>query len=244
VGREQRSRKRLPHGTVCYLCGKVIAAGEDWNRDHVPPVRFYGKRIRTAFNPNLDWLPTHTVCNDGYKSDEEYFTASFAGHAKSDTGRAVFEDFRRGVGKGHDAALIKAVIGQFGKVVTADGTLLFQYDANRAGRIAWKLVRGIYFAETGRFLPEALPKHMILISPEKAKDAETNYPWWTLVRDTEPMGKHGAVFDYKWIGVLVDGGRGHALGMLLWDRLIILALFHDPNCSCGQCHPVDVPQNG
>lgn len=235
MGWQQRSRRRLPPGTICYLCGKPIVEGEAWNRDHVPPQRFYGKSIRDAFNPNLAWLPTHTKCNTGYKSDEEYYVASFAGHANSDAGRSVFNDFRRAVAKGHDTGLLKTVISQFGKVVLPDGSLVFTYDTDRAGRITWKLVRGIYHEETGGFLPENTPKRLFMLSPEKNKDAESDYPWWPLVRDTAAMGRHGAVFDYKWLGTIMDGTRAHALGMLLWDRLLILVLFHDPSCSCTNC---------
>jgi hypothetical protein len=50
MGREQRSRRRLPPGTICYLCGGEIAAAEKWDRDHIPPQRFYGKSIRTTFS--------------------------------------------------------------------------------------------------------------------------------------------------------------------------------------------------
>ena len=147
----------------------------------------------------------------------------------------MFEDLRRGVAKGHDVGLLKTVLGQFGRVTTADGSRVFHYDADRAGRITWKLVRGVYFAETGMVLPEGLPKRMILLGPDTVKSAEADYPWWPLVRDTAPMGTHGAVFDYKWIGTTVDGGRGHAMAMLLWDRLLTLILFHDPSCRCEQC---------
>jgi len=41
MGHEQRSRRRLAPGTFCDLCGNVIAEGEDWNRDHVPPQRLF-----------------------------------------------------------------------------------------------------------------------------------------------------------------------------------------------------------
>jgi hypothetical protein len=235
MGWEQRSRRSVPAGTVCYLCGNPIAAGEDWNKDHVPPQRFYGKSIRSTFNPNLHGLHTHSACNTGYKADEEYYAASFAGHADSDTGRAVFADWRRGVAKGHDQGLLKTILNQFGKVVSADGSRVFNYDVDRAGRVTWKLVRGIYFAEVERYLPETLPKRLMMLSPHENQHAAENYPWWQLVRDTVPMGTHGAVFDYKWLCVLLDGIRGHAMALLLWDRLLVLALFHDPTCSCEQC---------
>ena len=67
MGWQQRSRRRLPPGVICYLCGLAIEADQDWNKDHVPPQRFFGKAIRVAHNPNLNGFHTHTACNSGYK---------------------------------------------------------------------------------------------------------------------------------------------------------------------------------
>jgi hypothetical protein len=240
MGWQQRSRRNIPTGTVCYLCGHIIQPDQAWNKDHVPPQRFYGKSIRQKFNPNLRGLHTHTVCNSAYKADEEYYTAVFAGHADSPTGRSVFADWQRGVAKGHDVGLLKTILSQFSKVVLADGSLVLNYDVDRAGRITWKLVRGLYFADTGRCLPDNLPKRLIMLSPHENERAADLYPWWTIVRDTEPLGWHGAVFDYKWVGVLIDGIRSHMVAMALWDRLLALVLFHDPTCPCEQCQRVRV----
>jgi hypothetical protein len=235
MGKEQRSRTNLPAGTVCYLCERAILDGEAWNRDHVPPQRFYGKSIRTQFNPNLAWLPTHNACNSAYKKDEEYYVAAFVGHSNSATALSVWNDLKTGVAKGHDVGLLKTITSQFGKVVRLDGAVIFNYDQDRAGRIAWKLVRGIYSMETGKTLSENAPKRLILLGPEEVKTAVTDYPWWPLVRDTGPMGTHGAVFDYKWLGSFDDQMRAHAIAFCLWDGLLTLTMFHDPTCRCEPC---------
>jgi hypothetical protein len=49
------------------------------------------------------------------------------------------------------------------------------------------------------------------------------------------MDVHGEVFDYKWLSLATEGKRAHAIGMLLWDRLLMFALFHDPSCRCAEC---------
>src|SRR5688500_10251791 len=92
MGWAQRSRRHLPEGTRCYLCGEVITREQNWNRDHVPPKRVFGSAIRNEFQPNLAWLPTHVECNSSYREDEEYFVASFAGHVSTPTARAVMQD--------------------------------------------------------------------------------------------------------------------------------------------------------
>lgn len=235
MGWEQRSRKYLPAGTVCYLCGEVIGGDQDWNKDHVPPLRFYGKSIRAVLNPNLDGLHTHTSCNTSYKADEEYYAATFSRHADSAAGRSVVADWQRGIAKGHDAGLLKTINSEFGRIVRPDGMVVTNYDVDRAGRVTWKLVRGIYFAEVKRFLPNNLPKRLTMLSPHENQHAHQMHPWWPHVRDTRPMGSHGEVFDYKWLCTIMDGIRTHAVGMLLWDRLLVFILFHDPSCPCAEC---------
>jgi len=221
---------------VCYLCGLGIAEDQDWNRDHVPPQRFYGKSIRAAFNPNLHWLPTHTTCNSAYKKDEEYYVASFAGHADSESAASVFEDFRRAVGRGHDTGLFKMILGQFGKVALADGSVVFNYDAARAGRISWKLARGIYFTETGRVLAEDVPKRITMLSP--GTHPEKDHPWWPIVRDTASMGvsaPHGGWPYQRWLrgsalqrAVRAARSGGFAVGGRFRERGTSIRVCHRP----------------
>ena len=72
------SRRRVSPGTICYLCGLEIAPDQGWNRDHVPPLRFFAKSVRKTHYPQLACLPTHTNCNSSYREDEEYFCVAFA----------------------------------------------------------------------------------------------------------------------------------------------------------------------
>lgn len=235
MGREQRSRRKLPPGTVCYLCLKPIEDDQDWNRDHVPPQRIFGSRLRQQFSLELKWLPTHAACNSAAKPDEEYFVVALVGHHLTPTGQAVWEDIARGVRKGHDVGLVKKIIGQFGKVSTPDGAITFALDGDRARRTAWKIIRGLYALDTAAPLPEAHP-HLIEIVPQsEAEKRLKDHAWFPVVRDTEPLGRHGAVFDYKWIGVSMPGFRAHAIAMLFWDSMVVLSLFHDPSCPCDDC---------
>jgi hypothetical protein len=159
-----------------------------------------------------------------------------AGHADTPTGRSTFEDFRRGVAGGHDQGLLKTILSQFGSVALPDGSVVLNYNADRVGRVVWKLVRGVYHRDVGGVLADDAPKRLILIDPRENKDAASKYPYFPFVRDTAPLGRHGAVFDYKWLGIhLGDGKRGHIIALLLWDRLIVLTVFHDPSCLCDEC---------
>jgi hypothetical protein len=242
MGHEQRSRRRLAPGTFCYLCGDPIAQGEEWNRDHTPPQRLFAKSVRKRYSPQLAWLPTHIACNSAYASDEDYFVTALVGQHGTEWAKAVFEDIRRGVAKGQGIGLIKTILGQFGKGRTADGAMLFALDANRANHAIWKIVRGLYTLESGRFLPDLSFLNIEIVPRSEADRRLPDHPWFALVRNTHGLGRHQAVFDYKWLGRYVEDGhvdvlecRGNFMALLFWDALIVLCMFHDPVCRCHRC---------
>jgi hypothetical protein len=240
------SRRRLSPGATCYLCGKSISADDPWNRDHVPPLRFFAKPLRTQFHVQLEWLPTHKNCNTSYQQDEAYFVVSFVGHLSTQTARAVMGDIGRGVSQGHEVGLVKDVIGRFGRVEGPNGEVLYAYDANRARRVIWKIARGLYRQHLDRNLPEDRPLFVKLMDPARMEEAMRDLPWFHYVRDTAPLGRYGAVFDYKWICIVEPdkGRRGHVMAMLFWDRLIVALLFHDPGCACEKCRPSSKSTSG
>jgi hypothetical protein len=238
MGREQRSRRYLPPDAICYLCGLPIAPDQPWNRDHVPPERVFGKRVRQEHAVDLKWLPTHAVCNTAFKDDEEYFVVSLAGHhQQTATGRAVWDDIRRGAAAGHGLGLLKTIIGQFGKVQLSDGSRTFALDRDRSHRVAWKIARGLYTLESGRTLPESQSHNVDIVPQSEGPRRLPNHSVFPFVRDTASLGRYEAVFDYKWICVPVGDARCHAIGFLLWDSLVVLVLFHDPTCRCDECAP-------
>ena len=230
------SRRRVAPGTVCYLCGLEIAPDQAWNRDHVPPLRFFAKSVRKTNGPQLEWLATHASCNSSYREDEEYFCVAFAPQAMgSPTGDAVTNDIQRAFQKGHARGLGKAVLRQLGSVELPDGTVAFHYDHARTARVLWKLIRGLFFIHLQRVLPEQPPPGIELINGPKEQERLREHGWFSTVRDTESLGHYGKVFDYKWLCVASNDLRGHALALLLWDQIVILSMFHDPLCPCGQC---------
>jgi hypothetical protein len=239
MGREQRSRKRLPDSQICYLCNEPIEPDQRWNRDHVPFARLFAKRIREQLNPDLEWLHAHEECNSAYKEDEEYFVTAFVGHINTESANAVMEDLGRGARAGHGRGLIKSIINSFGQVVGPNGEMLFQYDANRVRRAVWKLVRGLYTLGTKQVLPEKPLGKISLVNPANVPADLAQLPWFPAVRDTEPLGRYEDVFDYKWLGWKDGEIRGHAFALMLWNGLIVAVLFHDPACGCGTCRPIE-----
>lgn len=59
--------KRCFELPFCYLCGKSFVAGDDTNRDHVPPSAIFAKPDR--IQPLI--LPTHKACNESNANYDE-----------------------------------------------------------------------------------------------------------------------------------------------------------------------------
>jgi len=235
------SRRYLQPNTVCYLCCRPILPGEDWNRDHIPPSRFFGNAVKRTTKLQLQWLPTHIKCNSDYKRDEELFAlnAGFMGSASGSEGAdALLSDIRRGLLKGQGAGLFLSIGPQFRELGQPDGTIGFSYDGERTLRIVWKIVRGLYTLDMGHPLSDDTPHFCYpLIAPWKAQEEILKIEWLLDLRG-ESMGRYKSVLDYKWIG-FVDPEqpalRVHGLALLFWDRVIAPVLIHDPTCRCRQC---------
>jgi hypothetical protein len=235
MGREQRSRRKLPPETFCYLCGQPIANEQKWNRDHVPPQRIFAKSVRQKHSPQLEWLYTHVECNSAFRDDEDYFVTALVGHHATPWASAVFDDIKRGARKGHGGELIKTIVSQFGKVTGPDGSRVFALDANRAHRAVWKIVRGLYTLETNKFLPDKSWVHIEVVLRSGAEQVLDSHAWYRMVRNTEGLARHKAIFDYKWLCRREQEYRVNLVAMLLWDNLVLLCMFHDPVCRCQRC---------
>jgi hypothetical protein len=117
------------------------------------------------------------------------------------------------------------------------------YDARRTDRVLWKIVRGLAYLETGVVIPEKTPHECFLFpTPEEVASSLAHKLWFPAIRNTQPMGDYGRVFEYKCIGVLGDAGKhewksGQAWGLLFWDQVIAVVFHHNPGCGCRVCVP-------
>jgi hypothetical protein len=225
------------------LCSLAIEEGQDWNRDHIPPSRFFGSTLKKSLNPQLRWLPTHVECNSSYRRDEELFVlnavfmASASGSAAAD---AVLADIRRGLQKGQQNGLFRSLERQFGRAGEPDETVHFSYDGERTLRIVWKIVRGLYALEMGRPLHIDTAHHCYpLIGPHRSQEQIESIEWLPdaiLIGDS--LGQYKQILDYRWLCRLDPDEpslRVHCFGLLLWNRVIAPVPIHDPTCGCPQC---------
>ena len=218
---------------ICYICGNSLQ--DEVDRDHVPPKQFYARDLRRRHAPNLYTLPVHPSCNKAHQKDEDYFVHAIAPLAmESYSGNALWKDLEHQYSRPQGTVIGNMVLKEFDKrpsgLYLPSGKVVKRFDGERVWRVAWKIVRGLFFKEYQRFLPE--------------NTARTYYKFVSLgeqpplvfdaVRNTPPRGQYPAVFDFKYI-VAPEVDNFHLWAMLFWDRLIMIIGFHDPECSCPIC---------
>ena len=215
---------------ICYLCGKKLKGNID--DDHVPPKQFYAKSIRKMHNPNLFTLPTHTSCNKSYQMDEDYFVQSLAPLAiGSYSGTSIWKDISQRMKRPESQKINMMILKEFDqRIILPNNKIIKRFDGKRSRRIIWKITRGLFFKETGRFLPENTPRLFKFISVDEKPPPEFLY----YISTSPSRGQYPGVFDYKYVD-LPEYNNFHYWGILFWEKLIVIVAFHDPSCSCAKC---------
>jgi len=216
---------------ICYLCGEPLVG--DIHRDHVPPRQFYAREVRTKHSPNLFTLPVHSSCNKAYQKDEDYFMHSIAPLAmESYSGKALWHDISKQYGRPQGRRIGKMILEEFQErpsgLILPSGKVAKKFDGQRVWRVVWKITRGLFFKEMGRFLPDETPRTYKIFSA-----GENPPPEFDFVRNLLPQGQYPGVFDYKYIEFTEK--NFHFWAMLFWDKIIIFVGFHDPHCKCKIC---------
>jgi hypothetical protein len=219
---------------ICYLCGQPLSDNAD--RDHVPPKQFYARELRKNHALNLFTLPVHRYCNKDYQKDEDYFVHSIGPLAmESYSGKAIWKDISHQFNRPQGERIGKMVSMEFD--VRPSGLYLpgekvaKKFDAERVWRVAWKIVRGLFFKEHGKFLPESTLRNYYKVVSVGEKPPQE----FDAVRNTPSRGQYPGVFDYKYV-VVPELNNFNLWAMLFWDRLIKMIGFHDPECPCDTCH--------
>jgi len=226
---------------ICYLCGGPL--GKDKNRDHVPPLQIYARGVRKEHNlDNLITLSVHPDCNDSFKLDEEYFTASMSPLA-SDTyaGRKVLEGVRNNLEAGKKVSLWKKVRREFEKrpsgLILPPGKVVKRIDPERIHRVLWKIARGLYFHHEGQVLPGGTVNKVFSITLLNHDPPPELYG---LLAAQPSLGRYRGVFDYRYGQIEEDEEDDpYLLAMLFWDAVIVLLGFHSPECNCSGCSDVE-----
>lgn len=218
---------------ICYLCGDELI--EPISRDHVPPQQFFSDEIRKRRNPNLLTIQVHQRCNAAYQHDEDYFVNSLVPLAHDSlAGASVLTEVFRKYAQGEKVGLVEKVAREFearpSGLYLPSGKEVKRLEGSRIHRIAWKIVRGLYFHHSGRVLAERKSNLFEIVARDEQPPDH-----FSLLAAQPSHGRYGGVFDYKF----VDFPEEHNLNywaMLLWDRIIMILVFHNPSCECDHCH--------
>ncbi len=225
---------------ICYLCGEKLNS-DDIGRDHVPMRQIYATGIRKAHNlNNLLTLRTHTSCNRSYQDDEDYFVVTLAPLAiESYSGAAVLDDATNLSKRPQRRWLVHKVLGEFGKIILPNGWVTKGFEGDRISRILWKVVRGLFFYETGRFLPENTPKFLRIFSDKSDFFQEPSPLFFRYIVSRPSKGQYPVVFDYKYNCFSVnDKPHLWLWGIMFWDTIICEMNFPDPESSVEECRKV------
>ncbi len=218
---------------ICYLCGKPINGKP--SRDHIPPKQVYPEQIRRRRSLNLLTLAAHEACNLQYQHDEDYFVYSLMPLARgSSTGDPlrwkILDDCVKHI---EQRKLLAQVLNEFERqpsgLVLPPGIVAKRFEGDRILRVAWKIVRGLYFHHLGCCIPEDAPRACDVIPPGQ----EPPLPFFFLSCD--PVhGRHPGVFDYRFTAYPEVHNLNY-WAMLLWDRIILIVKFQHPDCACSEC---------
>jgi hypothetical protein len=140
--------------------------------DHVPMQQLYAPEVRKTHSPNLLTIPVHDKCNKSYQRDEDYFVTALMPHSRgSYAGDAIYKRALERYRGGEKVGLVRRVLADFDPrpsgLVLPGNQVLQRLDGNRIKRVAWKIVRGLYFHHQNKFLLEDLVTAVTLTSPDQ-----------------------------------------------------------------------------
>ena len=217
---------------LCYLCGMPLT--EPITPDHVPPKQLYAPDVRRVRGPNLLTIPVHDACNKFYQRDEDYFVQSLVPFARgSYAGNAIYKWMLESYRKGNNAGLVRKVLAEFeprpSGLILPGNKVVKRFAGDRIARVAWKIVRGLYFHHHQEVLPVDLVTWIAVIPPDQIPPK--HFLYFANLPDNKPHGIYPGVFDYRFQKFSVE----HYWALLLWDRIIVTVIFHDPTCRYDKC---------
>lgn len=207
--------------SICYLCGKPLT--DPISRDHIPPKQFFGKSLRHELD-DMDSLPTHHGCNESYSKDEEYFTATFATvSVRRPAGQALLDDVADRVRRGRQVPLANMVDGELQQIEGAPELVKKSFSRNRVERVVWKLVRGVHFLRTSRFVPEQTPQRVWWGHGDSGIA-----PAFAPFADLPSQGRYPQVFDYRVLSDRINTRQlGHVYLLLFFDSMFYGMAFEE-----------------
>jgi hypothetical protein len=112
--------------------------------------------------------------------------------------------------------------------------VLKRFDRARVLHVAWKIVRCLYFHHHGRVLP-ADHANDVSIAP-LGREPPDHFRMVSEGQNHDSRGRYPGVFDYRFDHFTEAAPASvHYWALMLWDRIIVTVIFHDPDCGCEGC---------
>ncbi len=193
---------------------------EPSTRDHIPPLAFFPKP-RAA---NLVTVPCCEPCREGWSKDDEYFRFVVLNSEElegQELARQPIQSMLRSlrkIGKTRFTDMVGRSLGAV-NLRTEGGILLgtkpaLEVDGNRLGRVGERIVRGLFFHEVGKRVPDTHNVHGRLRQGDPSHVLEpmgnVKFPPFKRIQD--------GVFSYTWLHVAEDRDSTVWL-MLFYERL-------------------------
>jgi hypothetical protein len=226
--------------THCYLCGMAFVE-KNWNRDHVPPRRVFPSAIRRALTSDLLTLRTHVACQQAFARDEEYFFNSLLPNALAGPlGPMLSEDFKALIARDSPAKKLSETIKRNfdtrpSGLILPGGLVVLRVDGDRLTRVVWKIVRGLFAVEYGRFLPEDTARKIEIVGPFDREVPEHIIPLIARPRSGHTLTCFGQTFADSNEVKEWDGAVLYMCLLEFWGCYLLYAAFHDPDCNCERC---------
>jgi hypothetical protein len=223
--------------SICYLCGLPLT--RPTSADHAPPKQFFAPIIRKKHAPQLLTIPVHDACNKAYQLDEDYFVHTLMPFARQTyAGRAIYDEVLAKFRAGKKAGLTRGVLNEFeprpSGLVLPGSKVVKRFQGRRLQRVAWKIVRGLYFHHHGDALPEEL-RTWVSVTPVAGGEQPPEHFLRFMQFSTEAHGAYPGVFSYRFDNFANDGVNSvHYWVLLIWDSVLVTVMFHDPACPCCQ----------
>ena len=225
--------------THCHLCGRPLS--NPTSKDHCPPRALFSRELRREHNlSRLLTIPVHKECNASYQLDEDYFIATITPLAPgSVAGDSIFKERMKGARNDRrKRALATRILDEFeprpSGLYLPRNSVMKRQDGERISRVAWKIVRGLYFLHRSVYLPVTLSVGCTLTPP--GQRPPEIFLYMSSLPEDEMHGRYPGVFDYRFGVFDTDMGKLNYWALLIWDRIIITVYFHEPwDCQCPDC---------
>ncbi len=220
---------------LCALCGERIADNpsdpEDAETDdHVPPLQFFPKALRSQLRDRLWKVPSHKRCNQSHKLDEEYFlhyVYPLVAVQNEPMGEVLLAEIKRRGRKPQSKGLIRRLLKECthvspGGIILPPGMVRVNYDVMRIQNVAVKVAKCLFYRDHDKYMPRSSCVHCELC--ETVADLQPLFAELCRVRELETRSAAPNVFRYWYIDL--DGQHHYA--MLFWEAFMFCMIFQKP----------------